>query len=37
MQTIKDMYVSVRIGQISVKYWLHFTKAENKKRYLTNI
>ena len=37
MQTIKGIYVSVRIGQISVKYWLDFTEAEDENRYLTNI
>ena len=37
MQTIKGNYVSVRIGKISVIYWLDFTKAENENRYLTDI
>ena len=30
MQTTKSNYVLVRTGQISVKYWLNFTKAENE-------
>ena len=37
MQTIKDYYVLVKISYISVKYWLDFTKAENKNQYLTNL
>ena len=37
MQAIKDYYVLVKIGYISVKYWLDFTKAENKNQYLTNL
>ena len=37
MQTIKGNYVSVRIGQILVEYWLNFTKAENEDQYLTDL
>ena len=37
METIKGSYALVKIGQISVKYRLDFTKAENEKQYLTNI
>ena len=37
MQTIKSSYVLVKIGSISVKYWLNLTKAENENRFLTDI
>ena len=37
MQTVKGNYLQIRIGYILVKYWLDFTKAENKNRYLTNL
>ena len=37
METIKDNYVSVRIGKLPVKYQLSFTKAENENQHLTNI
>ena len=37
MQTIKSNYVSVRIGQILVKYGLDLIKTENGNQYLTNI
>ena len=37
METIKDNYVSVRVGKLSVKYRLSFTKAENENQYLANI
>ena len=37
MQTIKGNCVSVRIGYVSVKYWLNFTKAENENQYLTDL
>ena len=37
MQTIKGNYLSVKIGYTLVKYWLDFTKVENKNQYLTNL
>ena len=37
IRTTKGNYVSVRIGEISIKYWLDFTKAENENQYLTDI
>ena len=37
MQTIEGNFVSVRIGLISVKYWLNFTNVENENQYLTDI
>ena len=36
MQTIEGNFVSVRIGLISIKYWLNFTKVENENQYLTD-
>ena len=37
MQTMKDNYVLVSIGQVSVKYRLDFTNAENEDQYLTDL
>ena len=37
MQTMKDNYLSVRIGQILAKYWLDFTKAQKENQYLNDI
>ena len=37
MHTIKGNYVLVRIGYISVKNQLSFTKADNDNQYLTDL